>query len=81
MTGRELANAILKFKGKVFVTANFTEETYVQIVKTDLAAHFKRKGNVETGLKLNEYTGQAFVSMDFEMAFAEVEKELAERRY
>ena len=81
MTGKKLAAAIAKFKGTVYVTANFTEGTYVQVVKKDVIAHFKRNGSEETGLVLDEFPERAYIGIDFEMAYAEVEKQLAERRY
>jgi hypothetical protein len=81
MTGNKLAAAIAKFKGAVYVTANFTEETYVQVVKKDVIGHFRRKGSGETGLTLNEFPERAYISMDFDIAYAEIEKEIAERRY
>lgn len=80
MLAKDLAKAIEKHKGIVFVQTNWTSETWIQVVKKDIIEHFKRKGNEETMLLLNVYSDRAYVDGDYDMAYDIMNAELAERK-
>jgi hypothetical protein len=64
MTGKELARAIEKHKGIVFVPAAFPNDPYIQAVKKDLISYFAKKGDDETGLTFTAYSSRAYVTVD-----------------
>lgn len=65
MTGNELAAAVRKHKGPVFITASFEPQPFISAVKKDLTAYFSKKGSVEMFLKINAYpNGNAFIVAD-----------------
>lgn len=80
MLAKDLAKAIEKHKGIVFVTAHWDTLTYIQAVKKDLISFFKRRGNAETGLLLEVYSDRAYIGADFELMHEQVEQELKERK-
>ncbi len=62
MTGNQIVNALRKHRGEVCVAAQFANDApYIRVYKSDVIAHFKDVGDVETECSVRVSDGTAYV--------------------